>query len=248
MTDSSRPFDDGMALLALLISTDLAFILLFGLRGFGVLSDDGFLLTYDRSYAEVFRYVKFFWLVLLLLWMSWERRTATCLGLAGLFAFLLLDDYAKFHENWGVQVAEGLGFGSVLRFGPKWMFEPSDFGELFVFVAGYAVIGGCVLLAVYKSAPRTLKRFVLEMVGLLALLGVFAAGIDFLHSFARLEIISGPIGALEDGGELLIVSLLVWRAWKWSPVHACDTSTAGKGPLAAEGGEAVECEGGQPAA
>ena len=209
----------GHAVLLLLITTDLAFLVLFALLALGVVSDRGFLLTYDRSYAEVFQYVKQFWLILMLVSIYVRVKNVLYLCLASLFSFLLLDDYASFHEQWGEQL------GQWLNFRPMLMLQPYDFGELVVLLS-YAAIAGPLLLYGFRTATKDTKRFLWEVICLLFALGVFAVGLDVLHALSLPELISNTIGACEDGGEMIVVSLLVWRTLEY--FLACHHHPAGE--------------------
>lgn len=193
-----------LIVLALLVATDLGFIFLFGLLGIGVISDEGFTLTYDRSYAEVFQYVKIYWLILLLLGMACVRRSLVCAALGSIFCFMLLDDYAMLHETWGEALAEQWNLQ------PMWMLKGYDFGELFV-LGGYTLASCAILAAAYLRANVAERRLVWDTFRLLVVLGIFVVGVDLLHALALPELISNCIGAAEDGGEMLAVSLLVGR-------------------------------------
>lgn len=208
--------------MALLLATDFAFILLFGLLGVGVISDHGFALTYDRSYAEVFQYVKIYWLVLLLVGIGWFHRSLPCIALACLFSFMLMDDYATLHEDWGESLATHLNLQS------RWMLQGYDFGELIV-LGAYAVVSCLILFLAYLLANTRQRRLVRDLFGLLVALAVFVIGVDILHALALPELISNSIGAAEDGGEMLVVSLMVWRLLR----EATDPDPAAEHPLPA---------------
>lgn len=191
-------------LFALLLTTDVAFLAMFAMLAIHVTDDAGWLLTYDRSYAEVFQYIKLFWLVVLPVVLWWRWRQLAYLSLAAVFAVVLADDYAMLHEHWGTALI------SVLGLEDGWLVEAQDFGELAVFAA-YTAVVGLLLAAGYRWAETDVRRLLLETLGLLALLAVFAVGVDLLHALPTPPLVNDLIGASEDGGEMLVVSALVWR-------------------------------------
>jgi hypothetical protein len=79
-------------LLILLISADLMFIGLEIIHTFGYASDNKFSLGTERGYSEVYQYVKFFWVALLLAWLT-VKMYQPIYGIGSLlFLYLLLDD------------------------------------------------------------------------------------------------------------------------------------------------------------
>lgn len=199
--DSVSPL--GFILLALL-ATDLAFIFLFGLLGLGVVSDTGFALTYDRSYAEVFQYVKQYWILIALALLTLKRKALLYAACGVLFAYFLVDDYAELHENFGEQLAD------YLQIPAMWMLQPYDFGELIVF-AVYGCVSIALLGIAYWRAGGLDRSIAIEVVCLLGLIAFFAVGVDVLHALSLPETISNCLGAIEDGGEMMAFSLLLWR-------------------------------------
>ena len=209
--DLTGPISLEATLLGLLIAADLGFLAMFAALAAGLTDDLGFRATYDRSYAEVFQYLKLYWIVLLMGLLAWRRGSLLALGFGVLFGFLLVDDYASLHERWGEQIAAAWGLPAM------WMLQPYDFGELIVFFS-YAAITGPLLLVGYRLADARDRVLVWDLFRLLALLAVFAVGVDVLHALALPELISNLIGAFEDGGEMIVASLLVWRTLQ----HATD--------------------------
>jgi hypothetical protein len=112
-------------------------------------------------------------------------------GLALMFAYLSLDEVARFHEHWGVIVETPLG----------WMRSPAVFGGLFrnlwVIPAALVVLGvGLVYTPFLMHLPgRTRTRFLVA--GLLYVFG--AGGLEMVASRYTL------LGMRESGGFWLIV-------------------------------------------
>jgi hypothetical protein len=110
-------------------------------------------------------------------------------------------------ERLGFLLAEDLGLRA--HFGLR----GQDVGELLA-SAGVGLLFLPSLALAYWRAGRAVRRTLLDFALLLAVLVFFAVGVDMLHS------IVGPrgfwyqsFGVLEDGGELVTLSLLVWYAF-----------------------------------
>lgn len=211
-TRNSRGAD---ALLWLLIATDLAFCGIDLLHKYSPWASDWhFSIELDRSYAELFQYIKYLWLVLLLALLAFSRRAFLYLGWMLVFASLLTDDVFEVHEHVGTSLSVSLGLPGV--FGLR----PSDLGELLV--AG--MVGGSVValigLGYLRAAPvqRLLTR---HLALLLVALGLFGVLIDTLHISVFLATPERSdwlvaLALLEDGGEMITVSFMVWvlfRHW-----------------------------------
>lgn len=205
--------------LGLLIAADLAFVALFGALAIGLTTDRGFTLTYDRSYAEVFQYVKQYWVVLLLSGMAWKRRAAIYAIFAAMFGFFLVDDYAELHERWGETIADALAIPAM------WMLQPYDFGELIVFSV-YGVVSFAAVAIGFLQASKNERPIVWELFQLLALVAFFAVVVDALHALSLPEVVSNSIGAVEDGGEMIVFSLILWRLL----VHTAEAPTRQPAP------------------
>lgn len=192
-------------LLVLLIVADLAFFGLEILYSLGLGSDYKFSLGAERGYAEVFQYIKFFWIVLILVWFALKLYQPVYSVGALLFFYFLLDDSLEIHETIGEYIVEW--YGVVPAFGLR----EQDFGELAV----YALVAIIFLLAgwlAYRHSDAFARR-----VGLYLLLGVFmlamfGAGADMLHSLLANQYpwTDTPLVILEDGGELIVLSIICW--------------------------------------
>jgi len=173
-----------------------------------------FSLEREGSYGEAFGYAKLLWLALLLLVLARRQRSWSYVPPALLVVYLLVDDAFGLHETLGTAMTDRLGFEA--RFGLR----AKDFGELAVSaVAGLAFLPA-LALAYWRAAPavrRTLQDFAL----LLGILLFFAVAVDMAHSMA------GPsgfwyraLGVLEDGGELVTMSVLVWYGFQSAVLDA----------------------------
>jgi hypothetical protein len=191
--------------LGLLLAGDLLFVLLHLLYlaspVLGYFGDSVFSLEKDRSFAEVFQYVKTYWLALLLVWLAWQRRHLGYAVWAGLFGFLLLDDAIMIHERVGEALGAQLalpGLGGV---------RGQDLGEL-IFLGAVAVFFALTLVPALVWGGTVFRRHSLLLAGIVVFLAAPGVGIDFLHMAVGRETALGTfLGMVEDGGEMVVMSV-----------------------------------------
>ena len=200
----------GLCLLLLFGSADFIFIAFHLVHKAGFLSEQ-FDLTRDRGYAELFQYVKEFWCVVLFVLMAQQTRTTGYLVWASFFSYVLLDDMLRIHERGGKIIA---AYGHFIPFAGL---RAKDYGELVVMIS----IAGMLFLAIglaYRYSTSTFRKVSIDMLLLIAGLAFFGVAVDMLHSMAYGiigpgpvgEMVGGTIGLIEDGGEMLVMSLIVW--------------------------------------
>lgn len=197
----------------ILLSLDVLLILADLLRHAGLLRDVRFAVTAERSYGEWFEYVKA--IIVALLLFGAARRTRAALVWGGLFVYLALDDAFAVHEALGVIVARGLSLPAVKSI------EPRQLGELVI----YGVVGLAFTIALVSVLRRSdgASRLLTAALALpFALLVFFGAGMDVIHSLLSDRTSRDIVGLIEDGGEMIAMSLLVAITW-WA------TRTGGDG-------------------
>jgi hypothetical protein len=115
---------------------------------------------------------------------------------------MLLDDSLRIHETVGGYVADRAGLTPALGL------RAQDYGELSVYVlgGGLSLALGWLAYRHGDAFARRVSRHVLA--GLLAL-AAFAVGVDMLHQTLP-GWLDAALVALEDGGELVVVSVLTW--------------------------------------
>lgn len=193
-------------LLVLLLGADLVFVALHVTYYLTPLLNTRFDLGQDGGYPEIYGYLKY--LLVAVLFEAIRRDTQHNSWFAWTLVFLvfLLDDALQVHETLGGLVA------AELHFSPPFNLRLQDFGEL-----AAAAAQGFVLLAVvswaYCRGSRTFRKVTHDMLLLVALLvfcGVFA---DTAHmAFEDRSLASGAVGIVEDGGEMIAASLMLWYA------------------------------------
>ena len=205
----------------------------------GFLSDVHFSLLKDQGYGEWFDYAKIVFASGLLLCVWWERRQAIYMVLSFIFALVVIDDSMAVHEAGGHLllgwVSRDTSLGLHMR----------DLGELAV----WALLGSFALaLFVYgyrKSQPEDASIGVYFAV-CLALLIVFAIGVDMLHAVAPTRALDGLFGIIEEGGEMVVLSLacaltvFVFRHWQRGRGGISPATCQGRFSHSASGAESGE--------
>ncbi len=166
-------------LLFLLVITDLSFFFLNILLKAGFITSALFSIQTDLGLAEIFQYLKEYWIVCILIVLGYRRSALIYVAWAFLFTYLLLDDSLQIHENLGMELTRFLE--SKTAFG----LASQDIGELIVsalFGGLFFILIGVVFLKA-KKADRVVSKSLFYMVVILAffgagrLLGLFAVGI-----------------------------------------------------------------------
>ncbi len=187
---------------AMLISGDL-------LRHAGVLHDVRFAVTAERGFGEWFQYLKAGTIALLLI--RARRTIPVAWWWAGLFVYLLLDDAFAVHEAFGRFIA------GVVTLPAVGAVRPSQLGELLLFAAVGLVFAGALAALVRRgdAASRTLTLKLGLPFAALVFFGVF---VDVVHSFLADPSYRYAVGVIEDGGEMLAMSVLVAVAYSLRPI------------------------------
>lgn len=198
-----------LTLLALLLAADFAFILLHVLYvETRWLPGRLFSLEADGGLPETFQYIKQFWVVLCMIAVCVRTRIKAYAAWALVFAFLMLDDAGQIHEH------VGYWLGQQLHMPASASLRPDDFGEMaFAGMIGLLVLALTVPALTRGDTPsRLITR---DLLGLTLLLGVAGVVIDALHviAYMRGSLLAQFLLIAEDGGEMLIMSLLTGYAF-----------------------------------
>ena len=193
--------DESHKLLALLLLADLAFISIHCLFILGILSGPSYSIERDLGFAEIYQYIKEFWTIVLLLFLAIKERHFTYLLWSLLFVYLLLDDSFTIHEEYGLYLS------NYFEFKPMFYLRAIDFGELIVsFFSGFVLLTsiGVSLLFTDNYVKQTSKHLFFLLI-MLAFFGIF---VDMLHQV--LPWAKKIMGLIEDGGEMIVISITVW--------------------------------------
>ena len=190
-------------ILYLCIATDISFIILHGVYKLNDKVSDEFLkISTDRGYAEVFQYIKEYWIICILILLAFKTRSLLYAVWSGLFIYLLLDDSLAIHETWGLAMSEFFSFP------PLFGLKTNDLGEIAI-----SLIIGCgflILIAItYRlgdSFARRTSKFLIFMLFALGFVGIIT---DSLHVMVKIELLKLFLTIIEDGGEMIVMSIIL---------------------------------------
>jgi len=192
-------------LLILLLSADFIFIVVHILYMNEFMSNSLYSIDRDLGYAEVYQYIKEFWIVLLLLFAAVKRKHAIYLAWAALFLYFLLDDSFRVHERFGGSLAYNFNLQPMLNL------RAQDIGELIA-----SLFFGVLLLvfvwATYIFSDDVSKKISRQLFILVMFVVFFGVLVDMFH--IALPWGKSLLGLIEDGGEMLVMSIIVWFVFK----------------------------------
>lgn len=203
-------FEDRIALLlALLVSGDLIFILLYLLNRIYRFADmPMFRLDIEGSHPEFYQYMKFAWIVILLVHVAIITRHKGYISWILVFLYFLTDDALQLHERTGRFMDQRFTFE------PPFALRIQDVGE----IAAYAVFGIPLLILLvwtYYRGARTFKRISRDLLLLVIAFAFFVVVVDTVHAALDLSSSWNRVWALtEDGGEMFIVSVMTWYVFR----------------------------------
>jgi len=161
----------------------------------------------DSGYAENYQHFKFAGIIIVLCYLCIKNEIWSFLPWALLFTYFLADDALRLHERLGFVIAERSTMTA--PFGLRMQ----DVGELIV-VAGAGLIILPALLIAYYFASHAVRKIFHNLALILSLLIFFGVGVDMMHTvFRENQIISQIFGLVEDGGEMLAVSIFGWYTY-----------------------------------
>ncbi len=195
-------------LLLLLLSADYAFIILHIINRINPFEEPRlFRLDIDGSHSEFYQYIKFFWIIVLLISVLIATRSKGYLSWILVFSYFLLDDALQIHEDWG------LVFGNLVAIDPPLGLRERDVGEVVVFALFGIVLMAGVAWAYFRSS-KTFRNVSKDLLIFTAVFVFFVVFVDVIHAaFSFGSIMNTVVVILEDGGEMLIVSLMLWYSY-----------------------------------
>jgi hypothetical protein len=196
--------------LGLFLATDIVFIIIhiFYLNT-DLVSNPYFSIEQDRGYAEFFQYIKEYWIALLLGWLGLRNRSILYGAWSLLFLYLLLDDSCSVHEKLGLTI------GNKLSLLPTFNLRSADLGELIV-SAGVGLFFLVLIAIAYRFGDRLSRKTSRHLVTLLFALALFGIVIDLLHIALPFPSWADFLGLLEDGGEMVVMSIIAWLVFSVS--------------------------------
>jgi hypothetical protein len=195
-------------LLFLLILTDLVFILLHIIHIFtALLPSSLYSLAMDRGYAEFFQYMKMLWILVLFLGLGIKRRRLIFVIYSVLFTYFLIDDSFEFHERAGALLAE------LFNFQPALGLRAVDLGELAV-SAFFGMLFLIALAITHFRSDASTKKISKTIVIMVIMLAMFGVGMDMIEIIIEHPFVNPLLVIVEEGGEMLMVSVITWFAFK----------------------------------
>lgn len=195
-------------LLYLFLATDIAFIIIHLLNAYTdliptprTLPKALFFIDVDRGYAEIYQYIKEYWIALLLGLVAVRKRSFLYFVWSLLFFYLLLDDSIQVHEKLGYVISKKSGFTG--WFGLR----ANDFGEILVstMVGLFFLI---IIATAYRFGDRFSRqacRYLITMLFILAFFGIF---VDLIHMVVKFPPLDHFFIIMEDGSEMVVMSLI----------------------------------------
>jgi hypothetical protein len=187
--------------LIFLILVDAAFILshrLLFMRGrFG----ERFSLESETGLPEYYQNLKELAAALIVFALLFKSADLLYLCWTLLFTYLFIDDSFEIHETYGLRLSR--------HFTPAYGLRTQDYGELVVSVTAGLVFVALLVIGYRRGKPRVRQesKVLLGMVLALAVFGV-------LFDMAHVKVLSHPwnhrLGMIEDGGEMLVMSIILW--------------------------------------
>ncbi len=198
----------GLIIFFSLLAIDIVFMGLHSLKSLGYINDPNFSVTKNFGYAESFQYLKAAFIAGCFIMLATKLKKPLFYCWAAVFTYILLDDSLELHEMAGYSLSEFLD--------PKLPFVGlgSTAGELIAFAIFGALLFIPLFYFYYKSKSADLKIVSQDLFILFVGLVGFGMGVDLLHDFAATgTVINGMLGLIEDGGEMIIMSAMVWYVW-----------------------------------
>jgi len=195
----------GSLLLLLILSADLAFILLHTVNATPLLSSDLFDLAAAGGHAKTYHLIKLFWVIVLLAHVLRATRHSGYLSWILVVLFLFLDDAFQLHQVIGRSIAQNF---AAVQF-PYLSLQPRHFGEWAIFAIMAAFLSAVVALA-YWRGTRTFKKVSIDLLLLMMAFVFFGVVVDLAAAMRLGPVIEFVLGTVEDGGEMVVVSLLLW--------------------------------------
>lgn len=171
-------------------------------------------IAFDFSLGELFGYAKWATIIVLLWIVSRRTKNPALLACAALFAVMLADDSLQIHERLGEVAVNAEAVGEA-----SWA-NRQTLGEIAVW-AVLAVLLIPVMLFGFVKSTRAQWVPALRFLGLICLFVLFGGVVDSLHQpVANLPYGPQLADLVEDGGEMIVASLIVAHAvalWHATP-------------------------------
>lgn len=177
-----------------------------GILHSAILSNTIFSMSEEAKLPDLFQYLKQLAIVLLLLLYAVRRKQRVFVAWAAIFGYLLIDDVIQIHE--------GIGF-ALQNYVPQIAtINPADVAQSGFLILLSIVLFGISLLIIWQT--RGENRWVsIHLMILLAVAAFFGVLVDIVQGMVmNIFGISGTVKIVEDGGEMLIISIILWYVYR----------------------------------
>ncbi|WP_165750053.1 hypothetical protein [Cellulophaga sp. Z1A5H] len=156
------------------------------------------------GYPELFQYLKYSTVIAFSTYIVFAKKRYSYVPFIGLFVVLLLDDVFQIHSKASYFFAYRLKLHAVFGF------KAVMYGQL-LYVALLGSIGSIFFMLFYRHGSCSTKKTYIDIFVLFVLFLFFGVGIDIVHQlFLNTPKIGALLTVLEEGGEMISLSLLVW--------------------------------------
>jgi hypothetical protein len=169
-----------------------------------MLHDERFSISQERGFGEWFQYAQTTTATALLVLLAVRARALVLLTWAAIMAYVALDDSLQLHERAGVTVGGWLGVTEAVGLAAE------ELGQL-IYQGSLGLVVVPLLVYSHFRATGPARKI---SVGLF-LLGAAFVGCSIVADNLGLLLGVQPLNLLEDGGELLVMSVTVWFLWLW---------------------------------
>ena len=157
----------------------------------------------DWGVGEVLNYAKWLALAGISAMLFHQQKAMIFLAFANLCVIAFLDDSLQLHERYGIILTDAWLQGLKL---------PNGSGEIIFLALEGAIVAGPLVYG-WTVAPSPVRRQVMSLFLLLGGAIFCGVAVDFVHAQAAGgSIKAGILGIIEDGGEMIFLSLTVSHA------------------------------------
>ena len=198
-------------LLAFVVAVDIVFIVIYILRWFKSVPFLGywrFSLANDWGFPEIFQYCQELIIIGLLVALFVHYRNIVYLAWIAIFTFVILDDSMKFHEYAGTWI------GNNLAIQPMFGIRIVDIGEL-IFLGLVGLVCLSLLATGYYLSTPMHRKISMRLIGLMFVFALCGGAFDSIHEMVHNNpVLTLIFGIAEDGGEMLVMSVIVWYTFR----------------------------------
>lgn len=195
-----------LTFLLILVGIDFVFMVLHAMKSLGFITDPNVSVTKNWGYPEIFQYLKAGFVAACFFWLGSNYKRPQLYSWAVVFLYVLLDDSVEIHEYLGYHAGTILESADIP--GGKTL------GELLIFGLLGLIIFIPLFYYYFRSGHRELKILSQDLFMLFVAMLFFGIGVDVLHDMTETgTVLNGILGLVEDGGEMLVMSLITWYTW-----------------------------------